>query len=877
MQPSVPCRAQLAVGFVIGAMAVAAPVAVAQKSAIPTPESVFGFSLGADGKMVDYEQSIAYFRKLAAASNRIHLLNVGKTSFGRDWTVAIIASPENYARLDHFRQINMRLAHPAGLTDSAAHVLAHEGKVIVDISGGLHASESAGAQHTPQLAYELLSRSKDQATKEIFDNVIFFLWPTINPDGQDIIVHNCWETMAGRPPLTNEPYEKYMGHDNNRDSYMMNGIESRVRQRVWREWEPDIIYVHHQSSPYPTRIWIPPFADPVGLRAPPIPAREINTIGTLIAQELDAHGQGGAAHALSTFDAYYPGYIDYMPVYQNIPAWWTETQGGGCAATRTTTVANLPPEYKDTRPTALYLSPWLEGSWSLRDAINVMVTASIATLRYGAKFREDILYNRYQSGRDVIRKYGSKGPYAYIVPQEQRDPVAPVELLRRFAFHGIRISQTQREVTYEGAKYPRGTWVIPMDQEFASLVQEVFEVQYYPEIKDDTPYDAAGWTLPFQMGVHVIEARAPLPQDFRAALRPVAPGQSVDWHSAPDAPLTMNATAAGIVPRPGRITGSGDQVVLDPAQNNSFKLIARALADGAQVSFQPARARYILSGVNAGRLDAWAAELWVTGERVSGASGVTVSGSPPRIGLGNDGWTQWLFDTYGVKYQDAVAAADLAPGKLASRFDVLILPGGVGAGGRGGGGRGLSAGAPGGAADSVTKAVDEFVRAGGTLLTWGAGAARTAAALHLPVRNVTAGLDRKQYFTGTSIMQVTVDVAHPVMSGMPERADVTVNQPPAFTTTDGFDGVALAKFQPEGSPLRSGFLTPGAEKYLQGAAAALDVRLGAGHVLLFAFNPNWRGQPTGSFRMIFNALFFGKDVAAQARGTPGFWTAPGAK
>ena len=170
--------------------------------------------------------------------------------------------------------------------------------------------------------------------KEILDNVIFFLWPTINPDGQDIVVKNCRETMFGRPPLNNDPYEKYMGHDNNRDSYMMNGIDSRVRQRVWREWEPDIIYVHHQSSPQPTRIWIPPFADPVGFRAPPIPAREINTIGMLIAQELDAHEQIGAAHALATFDAYYPGYIDYMPVYQNIPAWWTETQGGNCATTQ---------------------------------------------------------------------------------------------------------------------------------------------------------------------------------------------------------------------------------------------------------------------------------------------------------------------------------------------------------------------------------------------------------------------------------------------------------------------------------------------------------------------------------------------------------------
>jgi hypothetical protein len=680
--------------------------------------------------------------------------------------------------------------------------------------------------------------------------------------------------MAGRPG-TNEPYEKYMGHDNNRDSYMMNGIDSRVRQRVWREWEPDIIYVHHQSSPFPTRIWIPPFADPVGLRAPAIPAREINTIGTFIAQELDAHEQPGATHMLATYDAYYPGYIDYMPVYQNIPSWWTETQGGGCATTRTTTMADLPKEYQDTRPTPLYLSPWLEGSWSLRDAVNYMVTASIATLRYAAKFKEDVIYNRYQSGRDVIQKYSTKGPFAYIIPQDQHDPVAPVELLRRFAFHGLRISQLDKPASYNSVTYPKGTWVIPMNQEFASLVQEIFEVQHYPQDADDNPYDAAGWTLPFQMGVNVVEVSTPLSADFKSALKPVTPGKAVDWHTAPDAPLTMNAEAAGILPRPGGFTGTGDQFSIDPAQNNAFKLLARAMDAGGKVTFQGApsgRSRYVLTGVAPATVDGWAKELWITGERTSGATGTAVTGSPPRIGLANEGmnWTQWLFDTYGIKYT-IVNPADLAAGNLASKFDVLVLANGVGGGGRGGrGGRG--GGAP--SATDATRAVDEFVRGGGTVLSWGNGAAGIAQALQLPVENTTAGLSRKEYFTGTSIMQIQVDQSHPVMAGMPDRADVTVNQPPAFATTAGFTGAVIAKFPADASPLRSGFISPGGDKYLKGFAAALDVKHGDGHVVLFAFNPDWRGQPTASFRMIFNTLFFGKQTASQAVATAGFWNAP---
>src|SRR5206468_3425346 len=176
------------------------------------------------------------------------------------------------------------------------------------------------------------------------------------PDGQNIVAE--WYRSNVGTPYEVAPvpklYQKYVGHDNNRDSYMLNMIESRVVQRTWREWEPQIIYVQHQSSPFPTRIWLPPFADPVGLRVPPIMARQVNAIGTRIATELDEAGKPGAVSQLDTYDAWYPGYIDYMPMYQNINAWWTETQGGNCATPRTTTVNSLPKAYRDLRPTSLY-------------------------------------------------------------------------------------------------------------------------------------------------------------------------------------------------------------------------------------------------------------------------------------------------------------------------------------------------------------------------------------------------------------------------------------------------------------------------------------------------------------------------------------------
>ena len=244
-----------------------------QDAAVPSPESFFGFPIGQEGSLIDYEQSIAYFERLAATSDRLQLVNVGVTSYGREWTAVLISSADNLRGLDRYREINLRLAHPAGLSDEEAIGLAREGRAFVDISGGLHASEIAGSQHTPQLAYELLAQADDPAIREILDNTILFLWPSLNPDGQDIVVDWCWARDTGLEPGPMELYQRYVGHDNNRDSYMMNVVESRVIARTWREWEPDIIYVHHQSAPEPTRIWLPPFAEPVGRRAPAIRVR----------------------------------------------------------------------------------------------------------------------------------------------------------------------------------------------------------------------------------------------------------------------------------------------------------------------------------------------------------------------------------------------------------------------------------------------------------------------------------------------------------------------------------------------------------------------------------------------------------------------------
>ena len=869
---------------------------------IPKPETTLGFTVGADYKLATYDESISYFQRLDSASDYLKLIEIGRTTEGKRWYLALISTPENLADLEKYREIGQRLAHPKDLTDTEARELAVEGKAFVDINGGLHATEVAGAQHTIQLAYDLLSNVDDAKIRTILENVVFLLWPSLNPDGQDIVVE-WYRSNVGTPyevaPLK-QLYQKYVGHDNNRDAYMLNMIESRVIERTWRHWEPQIIYVHHQTAPFPTRIWLPPFAEPIGAEAPPLMSRTVNSIGMAIAYGLESNGQPGATHMGTGFDSWYPGYIDYMPMFKNIPAFWTETALYRYATPRFYTVNDFRANSRELRVESLYSSPWQGGWWRLRDAVDYMVTASISTLDFAAKYKYDLLYNRYQAGRNTIRKYEQEPPYAYFIPQSQRDPVAAVEMLRRLAFGGIEVYQVSRAIRHDGINYPKGTWVIPMNQEFAALAREVMSIQTYPDLREypegppEQPYDAAGWTLPFMMGVDVTAAENPLTMEVREAMS-LPLGDAVDWQSAnnqaketdassfdsvPGMGFNTNANAAGILPPPGKITGSGGSLLVDPAENNSFRAINRALRSGGKVRYVALTdtnpAKYAISGISKSDQNNWVRDLAIRAVRTGGSSGAEVQ---PRLALYkpwqpsmDEGWTRWLLESYGFSFT-SIGNTDFHHGSLLDRFDVIILAdirartllNGFSKGTvppRYQGGLGIVG----------VRNLDEFVRSGGTLVCLNNSSVFAIEQLHLPVKSVIDTLKRKDYFVGASIVQVDVDQTHPVMAGMPPRTKIFVSRSPVFTTLEDFEGTALAAFQKKGSPLASGYML--GQKYIQGYAAALDVYHGDGHVLLLGFRPQWRGQSFATFRVLFNAAFYGGVLSVNSRGDTEFWTAP---
>jgi hypothetical protein len=871
-------------------------VAVAPLAAtsLPAPDAVFGFRPGADYKLATYDQSVDYFKKVAASSRLVRLLEAGTTTQGRTMYFALVSSPDNLSKIDRYREIARRLAHPQGLTEGEARQLARDGKAFVHIDGGLHSTEVAGPQHTPLLLYDLVSRASDPDVRNILDNVVVMLWPTINPDGQQMVAEWYMKNVGTPYELSPLPqlYQEYVGHDNNRDAYMLNMIESRAIEHTWRQWEPQIIYTHHQSGPFPTRIWLPPFSEPVGREAPYLLSREVNMIGMAIAKGLEEHGQIGATHMGTAFDAWYPGYIDYAPNFKNIAAFWTETALYQYATPHTYTIDDFPPNMRDLRPQSLYSSPWPPGLWRLRDAVDYMETASLSVLEYAAKYKESLLFDRYKAGVEQMALGKNKPPFAYFVPQDQRDPVAAVELLRRLAFGGVRVSQLTAPLTAGADTFPSGTWVVPTDQEFAAMAREVLDVQTYPDLRQypggppERPYDAAGWTLPLQMGVRVVAATAPLPDEAAGKLKLLgampdakikpSPYEATVNHDAalfdsvPGAGFDGEPASAAIVPPDGRLTGSGATLVIDPAQNNAYRAIARAWQQGATV--QRVNGRFAIAGLSEPAQEALVKSLALRAERAPSAAAATVR--PPRVGLYqpwtgsmDTGWSRWVLEQYGFS-PIAVHPEDFRS-RLGDRIDVLIVaddarvPVGGGEGGVGRG-AGTGSGRPGGAAlrpeyayqlsAADLQQFEDFIRSGGTLVCLSSASAFAIQQFKLPVKNVVSGLRSDEFFLRGSLVEVETNRAHPIMAGMPEKAAVFVDFSPVFETEEGFKGSVLARYADSGSPLLSGYLI--GERHLHGKAAALDVQLGDGHVILIGFRPQWRGQPFGTFRVLFNAALY---------------------
>ena len=448
-------------------------IVFAQK--VPPPEETLGFKVGTDYHLATYQQALDYFRVLESASPRVKLFEMGKTSMGKPMIYTVISSAENMANLERYKEISQRLARVKDLTDEEARRLAAEGRAVVWIDVGIHASDCAPAQSAIQLAYDMAA-SEDAESRLIRENTILLL-VFANPDGMQMLAE--WYHPNVGTPYEVSPmpwlYHLYAGHDNNRDSYMNNLAETRnITRAVNREWYPVILYDHHQTAPFPARIWIPPAAEPTNPNLHPLFIRGKNLVGSAMAYDFDRKGQEGAISRI-VFDFIYPGYEDSFCDFFNVISIMTETAHYRYATPHFYTVRDFPEEYKDFTMGAFYPSPWEGGWWRLKDGVEYALTASKSVLHTASVYRERFLYGKYQMGRDTIAKFAKEPPHAWIIPKDQWDTSAAYRLVDNMIFAGIDVYEAGKPFVCDGISYKQGTWVIPMNQPFARFVKAVFD------------------------------------------------------------------------------------------------------------------------------------------------------------------------------------------------------------------------------------------------------------------------------------------------------------------------------------------------------------------------------------------------------------------
>ncbi len=944
--PTITARRRLTAGLGIAASVALYAPSVRAQGAITSPKQQFGFNIGDDYKLANYTQFEGYWRTLAKESNRMKLVEIGKSAEGRPQLMAIISSPANLAKLDRYKEISRRLANAEGLTDDQARALAKEGKAVVWIDGGLHATEVLGAAQLIETVYQLLSRN--DAETERFLNDCIILAVHANPDGMELVSNWYMKDADTLKRNMNIPrlYQKYIGHDNNRDFYMMNQPESRnINHVLYADWFPQIVYNHHQTGPAGTVMFAPPFRDPFNYNFDPLVPVELDLVAASMHTRFEAEGKPGVTmRSGSTYSTWWNGGLRTTVYFHNQIGLLTETIGNPTPVT-------IPFIPEQQLPRADLPYPIAPQRWHFRQSIEYSLTANRAVLDIASRERENLLYNFYRMGRnsiergsrdtwtaspsvieavnkkiasdqgtsgagapaggrragaeavgdpinqfgrsanvkyytDVLHAADKRDPRGYILPSDQPDFLTATKFINTLRRTGVTVHRATAAFAVAGTNYPAGSYVVKTAQAFRPHVLDMFEPQdhpndfAYPGGPPKRPYDNAGYTLAFQMGVRF--------------------DRILDAFDGPFQPITGLATPpAGTVVSAANAAG----YLVTHAQNDAFIAVNRALKAKGDVyvlrspltsngKVYPAGTFYFAAnGATTLLLSDLARTNGLSAYGTTSRPGSDATHlRPVRIALWDQyggsmpsGHTRWLFEQYEFPF-DVIYPRTLDAGNLASKYDVIVLPSGAmpareGAGGRGGGGgfEPDTNAIPVEFRDrmgrvSIAKTVPQlrqFIEAGGTVVAVGTSA-NLGVHLGLPMTNALvekteAGADRDlpadKFYVPGSILRVQVDTTAAVSAGLARDLDVFYDNSPAFRL--GSDAAAkglrpLAWF-PNATPLRSGWAW--GQSYLDGAVEAAEATIGKGKLYMFAPEITFRGQPHGTFKWLFNGIHGGADPA----------------
>ena len=877
-----------------------------------SPKEHFGFTIGDDYQLANFTQTADYFKKISGQSDRVKLLNIGMTEEGRTQPMLIVSSPENLKNLEQYREISQKLARAEDLSESEARALAEKGKAIVWIDGGLHATETLGIHQLIETLWNLVSR-KDAETMRILDNTII-LMTHANPDGQELVSN--WymrEKEAEKRSLQNLPrlYEKYAGHDNNRDFFMMNLKETQnISRQLFVDWLPQIMYNHHQRGPEGSVVAGAPYRDPFNYVFDPILMTSLDALGAAMNSRLNVENKPGYTQKYgSVFSTWYNGGLRTTTYFHNIIGLLTETIGGPTPSEISLVPQRLIPNGGTTFP----VTPQ---KWHFRQSIDYSVSINYAVLNYAVRYRDELLFNIYRMGKNSIergskdtwglspnkveainqaylkdqpgakitnqqilpKKYfdtvmnnpASRDARGYIIPSDQPDFQTAVKFVNALIRSGILVQKATTDFNIAGKNYPKGSFVIKTNQAFRPHVLDMFEPQDHPnDFKYEggppiAPYDAAGWTLAYMM--HVKFDR--LQDDFSGPFERIPYGELQR-------------------PEKGSIA-SAKAYLINAESNNAFIGVNEVLKAGEKVyriNKGDDRGDFYIPGnpktrnlLNKVKSDA--------GLEIREGSKVPVNLtrlSELRIGLWDtyggsmsSGWVRLLMEQFNFK-ASLVYAKDIDTGDLNEKYDVLIfVPGAIPAiQVRTGGGissnpdpetipsefRG-QIGRIG--TDKSIPELKKFIELGGKIVSIGSST-NLAYHLNLPVRNAMVelganGLERslpdEKYYIPGSILSADTDNKIPAAWGMPAKSDIYFDRSPVFKVST--EAIASGKIKPilwfsNPAPLRSGWAW--GQAYLRDGITAFEAQIGKGKFYAFGPEITFRAQTHGTFKLLFNQLY----------------------
>lgn len=814
---------------------------------VPKPEKVLGFTVGTAKKVADMHQIVDYFRRLDKSSDRIVVKEVGKTTMDNPFIVAIITSAQNHKNLNTYREYQQLLADPRKISDERAEEIISRGKAVVMINCSIHASEIAASQMSMQLAYDLATKN-DGTTRQILDNVILLLVPMHNPDGIQIVVDWYRKNLGtkyegGRMPWL---YHKYVGHDNNRDWYMFTQIESRLTIKVHNEWHPQVVVDMHQMGSRGARLFVPPYVDPYEPNVDPIIRQQVAMMGTFIASELTSEGKAGVMHSQG-YDAWTPAraYHHYHGGIRIL----TEAASVRLATPITIAFDELSDRVK--QPSVKMPLVWKGGKWTLKDIVDYDYSAAKAALINAARLRENWLRNFYRIHRKAVDR--AEPPFAFLIPEEQRDLSSAVKMMRILQMGGVEIHGADGSFWADGRPYAKGTYIVTLAQPYGGFAKALLEEQVYPEIRETpngplkTPYDVVAHTLPLLMGVEAIRVEKP----FKVKM------SKLDEIEKPKGIVDVVDNGYGYA---WDHATNDDIVALNRLMKKGYRVFwsAGRFEDGGKTYRQGTMIVEHKQGLIAD-LQKIAQDLWVHFAGLNAKPEVEVYRlKPVRLGLYkswmasmDEGWTRWVLEQYEFQYK-SVYDKDIRRGSLGQEFDVVIFPdmreGTIV--------NGLSEEAvppeySGGIGEIGVENIRKFVEAGGSIITLNSAAEFPIKRFFLSVENSVENLDRRSFFIPGSILKVLNDTHHPIAFGYKDDAEVFFRRSPVFQVRKG---KSVVKY-PLHNPLLSGWVT--GEKHLFNRGAIADVPFGKGKIILIGFPVQYRAQSHGTFRFLFNSIFYG--------------------